>query len=620
MPEQDLTTGAPTRSAVWDPAARRRRMLVTATLGLTAAASVVMSGVLAPGGHTPLDILTLALFVILFGWVAFSFLSAVAGFVVAWRAPDRDADPQPIIFGRTALLLPTYNEDPGRILAAAQAILEQLAAMGVGELYDLFVLSDTRDDEIARAEAVGVVRLRTRLGEGARVFYRRRPRNTDKKAGNITDWVTRFGGDYPFMLILDADSLMSADTIVRLTAAMEADPKLGLLQTAPSIVNGETLFARLQQFACRTYGPMLAAGQDWWSGAEGNYWGHNAILRTRAFAECAGLPHLPGRKPFGGHIMSHDFVEAALLRRGGWSVRLDAGLEGSFEEGPPTILDMARRDRRWCQGNLQHAGVLRAAGLHWVNRLHMVRGILSYVTAPLWLLLLAGAGVWIEQSAPTLDAQTVGTATGLFGVTLALLFAPKFMAGALVLKRQRDRSLLGTLRLGVSIVAESVASALVAPVLMLMQSVAVVDVLLGRDAGWNVQQRDQGRLSRKEAWRAHRVHVLIGIVGAGLACALDPVMFWWTSPVYLGLALSAPMSAVFSRPEPGRIARSLGLFVTPEELREPPIVERANDLRAIYDSEETHRRDIERAFRTPAAIYRPTPFSAPVDTPLMAAE
>ena len=190
------------------------------------------------------------------------------------------------------------------------------------------------------------------------------------------------------MLILDADSLMTGDTIVRLVAAMEAHPKVALIQTLPIVVNARSLFARWQQFAGRLYGPMLAAGIAWWHGSEGNYWGHNAIIRVRAFAEQAGLPELRGRKPFGGHILSHDFIEAALMRRGGWAIHMAPTLGGSYEETPPSISDFAARDRRWCQGNLQHLALLPTRGFHWVSRLHLLTGIGSYLTAPLWLIFL----------------------------------------------------------------------------------------------------------------------------------------------------------------------------------------------------------------------------------------
>jgi membrane glycosyltransferase len=605
MPEQDLDRAAGAPARVMDVRVRRVVMF-GGTGAITALAAGVMADLLAAGGFTVLDAVAFDLFVVLFGWTAFGFMSAAAGFVVQWGAArPRRPDPQPVILTRTALLMPTYNEDPGRVLAAVQATREDLVRLGVSELYDIFLLSDTRDEAIARHEVVGMLRVRARLGEDARIFYRRRPRNTDRKAGNIADWVQKFGAAYEAMIILDADSLMSADTIIRLTAEMEADPKLGLLQTAPALVGAETLFARLQQFAARTYGGMLAAGQDWWSGAEGNYWGHNAIIRVRAFASCAGLPHLPGPRPFGGHIMSHDFVEAALMRRGGWAVRLNASLGGSYEEAPPTLVDMARRDRRWCQGNLQHLGVIRAAGLHWISRLHLARGVLSYVTSPLWLLLVGfGASAWLGQVGEAVRVSGE-TAVGLFAVTLGMLVAPKLLAGVLALRGQAAAGVRRRLGFWCSIMLEVVLSTLIAPVLMLMQSAAVFDVLIGRDSGWNAQQRDAGRLSRREAWRSHRIHVAVGLAGMVIAWLLDPAIFWWTSPVSLGLFLSAPLSLLMARTDLGQMFGAMGLMATPEEREVPPVVARAVELRTLYDREQASRTDIERLMRGKAQVYQP---------------
>ena len=285
------------------------------------------------------------------------------------------------------MLLPTYNEDPHRIMARLRAMYESVDLSGYGSRFDWFVLSDTTNPSIWIAEEKCFLRLRRECGAN-NIYYRHRRENTARKSGNIEDWVTRFGAGYDHMIILDADSLMTADTIVRLVSAMETHPGVALIQTLPVVVNAKTLFARLQQFSGRLYGPLIAAGIAWWHGSEGNYWGHNAIIRVRAFAQDAGLPELHGRKPFGGHILSHDFVEAALMRRGGWAIRMAPTLGGSFEECPPSLLDFAARDRRWCQGNLQHLAVLPARGLHWVSRLHLLTGIGSYLTAPLWLLFL----------------------------------------------------------------------------------------------------------------------------------------------------------------------------------------------------------------------------------------
>ncbi len=371
----------------------RRGLIFLSTAALTGAGGYEMYRVLEVGGVTVLEAMVLVLFLVLLAWVAFSFTSAVGGFLVllAHRGPDGDAlapgSELPALASRTAMLLPTYNEDPHRLTARLRAIIESLEATSRGELFDWFVLSDSTDPDIWVAEEKALLALRQAVGR-PRLYYRHRADNTARKAGNISEWVTRFGGVYDLMIVLDADSLMSGDTIVRLARAMENNPTAGLVQTLPMIVNARSLFSRVQQFAGRLYGPLIAAGVAWWHGSEGNYWGHNAIIRVKAFAEAAALPQLRGRKPFGGHILSHDFVEAALMRRAGWGIYMLPMLGGSYEEVPLSLLDFAARDRRWCQGNLQHLAVVSARGLHWVSRLHFMVGIGAYLTAPLWLLFL----------------------------------------------------------------------------------------------------------------------------------------------------------------------------------------------------------------------------------------
>jgi membrane glycosyltransferase len=327
----------------------RRAYILLGTAVLTLAGCYEMYDVLKVGGVTILESLVLGLFVLLFAWIAFSFMSTMAGFfVLLLRMRDPlGIDPQsplPSIRSKTALLLPTYNENPYRIMGRLRAICESVEQTGQASQFEWFVLSDTTDPSIWIAEEKCFLRLRAHR-RADRLFYRHRPKNTARKSGNIEDWVRRFGAGYDHMIILDADSLMTGDTIVRLVAAMEQHPTVALIQTLPVVVNARTLFARLQQFAGRLYGPLIAAGIAWWHGSEGNYWGHNAIIRVRAFARDAGLPELRGRKPFGGHILSHDFVEAALMRRGGWEIRMAPTLGGSFEECPPSLLDFAARDR-----------------------------------------------------------------------------------------------------------------------------------------------------------------------------------------------------------------------------------------------------------------------------------
>jgi membrane glycosyltransferase len=576
----------------------RRACIFAGTAALTAAGCYEMYEVLQVGGVTFLEWMVLVLFVLLFAWVAFSFMSALAGFaVLLFRSRDPlgiDPDaPLPQIASKNAMLLPTYNEDPGRIMARLRAMCEAIGRSGYGSRFDWYVLSDTTNPSIWVAEEKCFLRLRGDLGAD-NIFYRHRPQNTARKSGNIEDWVKRFGAGYDHMIVLDADSLMASETIVRLVSAMEMHPGVALIQTLPIVVNARSVFARLQQFSGRLYGPLIAAGIGWWHGSEGNYWGHNAIIRVRAFAQDAGLPDLKGRKPFGGHILSHDFVEAALMRRGRWAIRMAPLLGGSFEECPPSLLDFAARDRRWCQGNLQHLAVLPARGLHWVSRLHLLTGIGTYLTAPLWLLFLV-LGILISLQAqfvrpeyfpkgfslfPKWPAQDPILAAWVFVGTMGLLIVPKLLACLLLATQTRVRKGFGgALRVFAGLVIETLLSGLIAPVMMIFQSTAVGEILLGRDAGWQVQRRDDGQLPRGELIRKYALPSLFGIAMAASAYAVSLPLLLWMAPVIIGLVLSIPIAMLSSR-----LSRpNSNLFRTPEESAPPQVLVRANELASASD-------------------------------------
>jgi membrane glycosyltransferase len=576
----------------------RRAYILLGTAGLTSAGYYEMYDVLKVGGVTTLEAMVLGLFVLLFAWIAFSFMSNLAGFfVLLFRMRDPlgiyPASPLPSIHGSNAMLLPTYNEDPYRIMARLRAIWESVEETGYGRQFEWFILSDTTDPSIWIAEEKCYLQLRSELG--ARIFYRHRPENTARKSGNIEDWVKRFGAGYDHMIILDADSLMTGDTIVRLAAAMERHPAVALIQTLPVVVNARTLFARLQQFAGRLYGPPIAAGIAWWHASEGNYWGHNAIIRVAAFARDAGLPELQGRKPFGGHILSHDFVEAAFMRRGGWAIRMAPTLGGSFEECPPSLLDFAARDRRWCQGNLQHLAVLPARRLNWVSRLHLLTGIGAYLTAPLWLIFLV-LGILISLQAqfvrpeyfpkgfslfPTWPAQDPVLAAWVFLGTMGLLLLPKLLAYVLLLTQADSRKQFGGgFRALIGILSETLLSGLIAPVMMIFQSIAVAEILIGRDAGWQVQRRDDGEVPRREIARKYALPTLVGVVMAFSAYAVSLPLLLWMVPVIAGLVLAIPVAMLSSAARPG-LQRSR-LFNTPEQTAPPKVLLRANELADTY--------------------------------------
>ena len=600
MPEQSLRSPASSARRPGPAAGRmavRRSLLLVATFLLTALGAYEMYAVLEVGGLTLPETAILVLFVLLFSWIAFSFSSATFGFLSALTGTDRalGVDPKmplPRLRSRTALLLPTYNEDPGPVMARLQATQDSIGETGQEERFDFFVLSDTTDPAVWIAEESAFLRLRN-AAQNSRIFYRHRSSNVGRKAGNIADWVRRFGGRYDFMIVLDADSLMEGDTVIRLAGAMEQNPDAGLIQSLPVLLNGDTLFARLQQFANRVYGPLIACGFAWWHGAESNYWGHNAIIRVKAFAQHAGLPSLRGRKPFGGHIMSHDFVEAALLRRAGWGVHLVTNLRGSYEECPPTLTDYAARDRRWCQGNLQHIAVLPARGLHWVSRLHLLTGIGCYATAPVWLLFLL-LGILISLQAqfvrpdyfpagatlfPQWPAQDPIRAAWVFVGTMALLVVPKLYGYLAAIMNQGDRAGIGgAIRGGASVVLETFISALIAPIMMLMQSKAVAEILLGRDSGWAAQRRTHEGVSTSELVHRYGIITLLGLALAAGAFAVSLPLLLWMLPVILGLVLAIPIVALTSHASVGRRLRRAGLFLTPEERRPPDVLHRAGAL------------------------------------------
>ena len=618
MPTQSLRQGQGrhARPSSSPPGIFFRRLLVigSATL-LSMVATYEMYLVLGGSVFTPLTAFMLALFLALFAWIALSFTSALAGFVSLLCGGGRrllSREPTPPST-RTALLMPTYNEAPSRVMAGLQAIDESLRATGVTELFDIFILSDTTDPATWITEEAAFLALRAQTDGADRIFYRRRPRNTARKSGNIADWVCRFGAAYPQFLILDADSVMTADALCQLVTAMERHPDVGLIQTLPLIIGGTTLFARLQQFAGRVYGPLIAHGIAWWHGAEGNYWGHNAMIRTRAFAEQGGLPELRGRKPFGGVIMSHDFIEAALMRRGGWAIHMVPALAGSYEEGPPTLIDLAVRDRRWCQGNLQHIAVLPTRGLAWISRLHLLTGIGSYITAPLWLLFLL-SGMLIALQAHFIRPDYFPTGKSLFPQwpvidpvramwmfvgTMALLLAPKLLGAiAAMLRGTERRGHGGVARLLLGVVIETVLTGLMAPVTMLSQSSAVCSILMGHDAGWQTQRRDDGSIPRREIVRRFRSHTLLGLLLGGVAWAISLYLALWMLPVVLGLALAIPLALITGQRRAGVALRRLGLLRIPEEVAPPEVLVRANDLAREAEADSS----VTRLFHDPTLL------------------
>lgn len=567
-----------------------RFVLILCTLGFAGYGCYEMLGIVNFSQMTMLQGVMIGFFVITLTWISFAAGSAIAGLLTPpRRQPAGDA----AIRSRTALVMPVYNEDPTRVAASLQAMAEDLAHLDAAHHFEIVVISDSTHANAWINESLTIDRLRRALRQTMPVWYRRRWRNTARKAGNVEDFVRRWGGRYDFMVVLDADSLMAGETLVELVRRMQADPRLGILQTVPALHGGASLFARLQQFASRVYGGVIARGVAAWSGNEGNYWGHNAIIRVSAFAAACALPLLPGRKPFGGHVLSHDFVEAALMRRAGWKVQMAADLGGSWEEAPPSLVDVATRDRRWAQGNLQHSKVIGARGLATASRGHFLIGMMSYLSSPLWLALLAvGFALTLQANLirpeyfsenfqlfpdwPQFDAARM---TRLFIYTMAILLLPKLLGilYSLCIRTTR-RSSGGVIGITGSALVETLVSALYAPIMMLVQTQHVLEIVTGRDSGWQAQRRHADATAWDEAWRHHRWHVVCGLIIAAIAFSLSPTLLAWLAPTLAGLLLAVPLAKLSGSVQAGRTLRSLGLLRIAEERDAPAIIRRRDEL------------------------------------------
>jgi membrane glycosyltransferase len=571
--------------------ALRRFFFFTLSSITTVYAIWMMVDVLSTDGFTGVEAILVTLFGINFLWIALSFYASIAGLVI--RALGLDAislkrvkpqKPARPLTSRNVILFPIYNEDPARVFAGLSATYQSLSATGHLNSFDFFVLSDTRDPDKWVEEELTWMACLQKLNANGKIFYRHRPHNTEKKAGNILEFCEKWGACYDHMIIFDADSVMSGDVMVKMAFLMEENPKVGIIQSPPVPTGRKTLFARILQFISRVHGHTMSLGLTFWTLGAGNYWGHNAILRVNAFMECCGLPILSGNPPFGGAILSHDFIEAAFMRRAGWGVWLVPDLEGSWEELPSNTLDYAARDRRWCQGNLQHTRLLSAKGLKPLSRLHLFMGIMSYISSPLWFLLLVTSTLAAFEASQTIHSffpnpgvifpvwpvSRSSEMLALMSFTLGMLIVPKFISAFLIMCSNRESKLYGG-RIGLlcSMMGELIFSALLAPAMMMFHTKFVVGTLFGSKVGWEAQERGDAGVLWSTAWKMHKVSIILGLLWASLALWISAMFFWWMFPVLLGLVFSAHLTVFASRLSWGQFAQKLNLFMTPEETYPP---------------------------------------------------
>ncbi|RZU98155.1 membrane glycosyltransferase [Spiribacter vilamensis] len=501
---------------------------------------------LQPNGVGGLEWLVIAAFSVTFSVSCVAFWTMLAGILLrlAGRHPvtlrrelPSAADAPPL--AKTALVMPAYNEDMADVVHCLMSTLRSLHETGESDWFDCFLLSDSSDPAQREREREGMARLQRHFPDGPRLYYRARDENTGRKPGNIRDFCERWGAGYEYMIVLDADSRMTGDAILTLVRRMVANPQAGIIQTVPLPVGQRTVLGRFQQLAASLHARHIANGLAFWQGNSTNYWGHNAIIRIADFQACCGLSPLPGRPPLGGDIMSHDYVEAGLMRRHGRSVYVLPEIGGSFEGMPGNFVDDLKRERRWCQGNLQHLRLLTGRGWRPVTRLNFLLGGLAYVTAPLWLMMI-GAGV-LDAVLTTGDGRWVSAATSapqsvinLVGLSLIILFLPRLIGIALaVLDNDNAGRRLALLR---GSLLELGFGILRSPLMMVLYTGFILRILAGRPARWDTSLRGRRRIPALQAWRLGGPVAGGTLVVALVVAITAPRLLPWLLP-----ALAGPM-------------------------------------------------------------------------------
>ncbi|MES2997436.1 MAG: glucans biosynthesis glucosyltransferase MdoH [Verrucomicrobiota bacterium] len=612
----------------------RRFFFFSLVFVINIAATLWLADIFKGMGFQKAHYLALGVFIVLNGVLVLGSMHAVVGFFAGLagrksnnvrisRLAEGHSGP---LTARHAVVMPVYNEDSVKTCGRIEAIYRSIEATGHIDSFDFYILSDTRDLDLWVLEETSWTNLCRKLGAFGRIHYRRRKTNENRKAGNIGDFVRTWGGLYESMLVLDADSLMDGADIVKMTRVMEVYPRLGILQTPPKLIRGSSVFTRLQQFAMRLYGPLFIRGLNFWQLSGGSYWGHNALIRLKPFSEYCELPALPGREPFGGRILSHDFVEAALMVAKGWEVWLAWDIEGTYEEAPPTLVDHLVRDRRWMQGNLQHLWLIFARKLPFPTRMHLFMGIMAYLGSPIWFLfLITGTYVaWVRDESRLSNLLYESYAKRFFGIDTSeqaliltafiftLLFLPKILAvlrGIFVPSVRR--SFGGALRILLGVIIETFISILLAPAIMAAHTLMVLSIFLGRAVGWGNQNRETDGTAWIDALRIHAFPTTLGIVWSILAWNIDGMpetpqdsmgfsdammrfisdnhfvrehaFFLWISPILAGLVLSAPVSVFTSRTRYGKALARKGILSISEEIDPPAVMRLADSANSAVD-------------------------------------
>ncbi len=536
---------------------------------------------LAPGGHSWVDYLLMVMFALVLPWNIIGFWNATIGFMVSMFNdnplpavfPSAQVDELKPIRQTTAILLCIRNESPARLVRNMTPMLRDLSASPWANQFHLYALSDTNDASVAEQEESVFGELSQKYQSTLPITYRRRTDNAGYKAGNIEDFCTRWGKLHEYMLVLDADSLMTAGSIMRLVRIMESNPQLGILQGLVVGMPSSSPFTRLFQFGMRLAMRSYTMGTAWWQGDCGPYWGHNAVIRLKPFIESCGLPLLPDRNGQPRHILSHDQVEAVLMRKAGFDVRVLPIEDGSYEENPPTMIEYMRRDLRWCEGNMQYVHLLNMKGIKSLSRFQLLNAIFMFLGSPAWIGLLVVGSVAVSMETTPADFIDPTVGSWLFWLMIVTCYLPKIASGLEVLFTADQRKAFGgAWSFAVSFVIETLFSLVVIAISWFNHAVFLFGLPFGRRAGWGAQARDDHSIPLDTAVRQFLPHTLLGVCVLAMLSIFQPSGVFYAAFIAGGLAISIPFAVLTSLPGVGRAMIRMGLARIPEELNPPEIL------------------------------------------------
>ena len=550
-------------------------VLVTLTIG---AMLWLLGATLAPSGFGFIDIVLLVAFAITLPWTVIGFWNAAIGFLILRLSADPSAAVLPAasrgwrdepIIASTAVLLCIRNEPPDRVIRNLELLLSDLSQSGAGNQFHLYVLSDTSEPQIASLETQRFAAIRDTWQDRIAITYRRRASNAGFKAGNIEEFCNQWGAAHELAITLDADSVMSAAAMLRLVRIMQREPKLGILQGMVVGLPSASAFARIFQFGMRLGMRSFTFGGAWWQADCGPYWGHNAVLRLKPFIEHCRLPLTVS----GAHILSHDQIEAVLMRRAGYEVRVLPEEDLGWEENPPTLLEFMRRDIRWCQGNMQYWPFLNMPGLHRISRFQLAFAMLMFINSPAWIALLIFGSLLAASAGDPATVIRADTGATLLVIVILLWFAPKIAAATDVLMRADERQAFGgALRFCTSFVVEAIFALLLLPIMWFSHTLFLVHALFGGTVEWNAQARDQHVVSWRSAVTVLWPQTLTGVALLALLAVKAPHAIPYAVLLAGGLALSIPFATVTSWPSLGQWLTRIGLGRLPEETTPPRMI------------------------------------------------